>query len=310
MPVAPGSVSNVQSSASVGALSNTTAQTLTVSVPGIADLGATVRITEPSVTPATRAAVFITGGFGIDWWEDVEEVGQPAGSNTGLTGLQYLQTLGIKLVQVKWDSPGWWSSGVSWKAQSGRGATIFEWIRRTHCPSGRFALVGNSGGASLIAYGLTTWGLGSWVDVAVLCGGPVHIRLDLACEDPPDSAWVSLINGLCPSGTFPCGQQLYVLQAGSAACLIIPAWTDAQLRADSIDHLEAEFYYSSTAVHFVIGGQDCASAGSLAFYFHSLIRSAKRIWIPWSSPHWVSEVALGRDTIAAAINFPRAGVTT
>lgn len=312
MAKAPGTVTNVASSGSVGALSNTTAFTLDVTTPGTSTLSCTIRVTEPNITPATRACAFGVGGFGQGWWEDNEEPG--SGSGSGLISLQLFQAMGIKCIQVNWGSPGWWSEGVSWKLQGSRGATLYEYIRRTHCPGGKFAVCGNSGSSSLTGYGLTTYGLGEWVDSAIACSGPIHcdIRNGVACGTVI-APWSTLSDSeIAALGvTWACGTPNYVLLSSSAMCPIIPAgWTNAQLLEDSVLHSAAELAYPHANVHVILGGLDCSSAARYGVHFYQQVRTARRLVIVQDAPHWTAETAAGRQAIADAINWPRQRVVT
>jgi hypothetical protein len=64
-------------------------------------------------------------------------------------------------------------------AASRYASLVKDIYNRYHCNTcGAFVVVGHSGGTAEVGYGLTTYHLGDYIDLAVLLAGPAIARLD------------------------------------------------------------------------------------------------------------------------------------
>lgn len=114
---------------------------------------------------------------------------------------------GYQVVQLAWDSD-WESVGIgqptsSIKAAACRPATFFEYLyTNVHggpSGSGGMCLQGHSAGSAAVAYSLTEYGAGSYVDKALLTSGPVFGNILVGCKVlnyPPVT--------ICPPGQLGC----------------------------------------------------------------------------------------------------------
>ncbi|MFQ5506506.1 MAG: hypothetical protein ACE5F1_17185 [Planctomycetota bacterium] len=275
-----------------GKLPRTTCKVLRVDCTGIPSIEVDLRITEPDPKLTLRGTVvFGVGGGGQGFYGD--RIG-------GLSLLQDLSSKGFRIVDRSWKS-SWFGSGVSVKKQSCRYATLVTWIHKNVHTKGAFCATGNSGGSAELAYGLTTWGLGDILDVAVPSGGPPMSRLDFACLRPTPAEWAKLCPTIVPAGILECRTPGCTISATHRVCWTCSTRASAQeLRDDSVLHPSAKLDYKRTRVHVVIGARDCGVA-TLGMLFYNAVTSEKAVEFPKGTPHWVATTQEGRDAIARAI---------
>lgn len=175
-----------------GPPASSTCSSLVVACPSIAGVTATLRITRPPSTAATRGTVvFTTGGDGTNFQDSPLT---PAMIAT-LTGD------GLTAVQLRWDPPGIWG-GPRARTMACRSATAVRWIYDNVHAGGRsrlFAAQGTSGGSAQIAFGLGHYGIGDYLDLANLGGGPPNCPL---CSSDGQNAPEPLIP-ISPGGRNP-----------------------------------------------------------------------------------------------------------
>jgi hypothetical protein len=110
-----------------------------------------------------------------------------------------IAAMGFRVVDRAWDG-GWTTQEGGLVNQSCRYATLLTWIHDHIHTGGKFVATGNSGGSAEISYGLTTWGRGDILDVAIPTSGPPLGRLDYACVRQASPEWASLCDDHCPQG--------------------------------------------------------------------------------------------------------------
>ena len=280
-----GSVTVVSSTQCSSGPNVTTCKVLRINCPSVPEIFVDLRIIELASGVNLRGTVVMgTGGGGQEFYSSV---------TGGSEVQQALLAEGFRIIERKW-SFGWWGNGHSTRMQSCRYATLLQYLHQNEHPGGAFCATGNSGGSAEIAYALTTWGMGSLLDVAVLTGGPPLARLDLTCN----AGWNC--TGLVQPGILTCGP-LTCTRTTSQACFGCgPHPTAQQLHADSILHPNATLSFPGTRVHQILGTADCTVAAATGGLFHAAVQSEKvREYV--DAPHWVPEAALGRDAIVRAI---------
>lgn len=153
-----------------GGAPGTACRGLVVACPSVPGASATLGITRPASTASNRGTIVLTtGGDGTNF------------RDSPLTPAMILTFVadGLVVVQVAWDPPGIWG-GPRARTLACRYATAARWIYDNVHTGGRsrtFAAQGTSGGAAQIAFGLAHYGLGDFVDLANLGGGPPYCPL-------------------------------------------------------------------------------------------------------------------------------------
>jgi|GEM_PF-2915829 len=250
------------------------------------DRGVQLRITTPRAgTPIRGTLVFGLGGGGRGFYENSQEPGDPT-LHAALM-LDRLNVAGFRVIQRAWlDRPsgepgGWINGSTSLERSSCRYATLLTWIHsrpQLHDPTSQaFCAVGQSGGASEIGYALSTFGLDSRLDLAVLTGGPPHGRIDGGC-DPSAVAWENACNqsletlGICPQlgpDQHNCFFQSGTIERSVDAAFDLNQPPDdmpcanadtATLNANSVLSPIADVDHPNTNVVFLDGEDDCGTA--------------------------------------------------
>ena len=174
---------------------------------------------------------------------------------------------GLTVVQLRWDPPGIWG-GPQARTFACRASTAMKWINDTLHSGGRsrlFAGQGTSGGASQIAFGLAHYGLGEFLDLANLGGGPPICPLCASGGQAPEP--------LLPSARFP--------------------------NASNRDALAS---YPATLVHFFIGDQEpTPDIVSDATTYFGLITSPKLMTTVPGTGHTIESTQAGIDAYTASV---------
>lgn len=259
-----------------------------------------IRAYEPLSTPERGTIVFGTLGGGTTFYfgqADVQEM------------LSALRLLGFRVIDRRWIGEWTEAGGYSPRAAANRYATLLhEFVIPQHCPSGNLICVGNSGGSAEIAYALTTYGLETEIDLALLTSGPAISRLDGVCLG--DAAWTSycedllsrfLWAGATPSCSFP-DPSLIPL------CVACGEWPVAEdiLRASSVlwnDGAGADVDYPRTTVHVLVADVDSQQGpiGALA-YFDALTGPRRCVAQVADTVHRLQATPSGRAAIVSSVD--------
>ncbi len=248
---------------------NGTCYKVTVSgCPEVADQDAYVKVTLPVGTPR-GTVVMVAGGGAVSLYEQF---------TYGATAISNLVNAGFTTAQVTWATPtfqpspiaGWLSGPGGVRRLACRFSTFAVWIKNnTSIHSGgtseAFCGTGNSGGSSLLSYGLAHGGLASTFDMVESTSGPTNARIDYGCvcNQPHANATVgscsynnvnlcygttTAVNLLDPAyGTALCSSAVALKGASTLGPLFL---------ADSVVAPGANYTYPKTDVHLIFGGLD------------------------------------------------------
>ncbi len=179
------------------------------------------------------------------------------------------------VVQLRWGPPGIWGDPRA-RTAACRYATAARWIYDNVHIGGRsrlFAAQGTSGGAAQIAFGLAFYGIGDFIDLANLGGGPPNCPL---CTIDP----LVPVQPLLPKRLTP-------------ACSSNLTWNEA----------EPLLNYPATIVRSFLGDQDpnntCTADNARAF--SAAVTSAKSFTTVPATPHVVESTQAGVDAYVASI---------
>ena len=182
---------------------------------------------------------------------------------------------GLTVVQLRWDPPGIWGDPRA-RTAACRYATAARWIYDNVHIGGRsrlFAAQGTSGGAAQIAFGLSHYGIGDFVDLANLGGGPPICPL---CANQPGVPQEPLL----PSRLSP-------------TCFVAPT---ASIR-------EPLLTYPTTVVRSFLGDQDpnseCTADNARAY--SAAITSSKSFATVAATPHVIESTQTGVDAYVASV---------
>ncbi len=209
---------------------------------------------------------------------------------------------GYGVVDRKWIG-GWWGTGASIRDEAERGAMVADWVMVTGGTGGGlrgpFRAFGNSGGAAEIAYGLTSYGMGTRWDRVVLGGGPPMARLQHLCAEPPAHEWrQEAESALAPyAAQFTCGPMRWS-DPTAVVCPVIGGFEPAALAQMSVLHAGATTSFSCD-VATLMGSDDCTVAVPQGAVFYAAVQSAKTLAVVPGAPHFVPATAAGRAAIVA-----------
>ncbi|MFZ0317609.1 MAG: hypothetical protein WAL56_00660 [Candidatus Sulfotelmatobacter sp.] len=173
--------------------------------PNVSDLSFTYSYDTPASPKGT--IVFLSGAGGTD---DTGDQG-PAG---------FYFANGYEVIQIEWADDWEYTGGndtntttANVRLAACRGATLLNFIFNTnnstlYSGGGRCA-EGSSAGSGAIAYALTFYGAGSYLDAVEMKSGPPIADFEQGCEEPPPPEVK-----ICPVGQFGCqlgGTQPWVL---------------------------------------------------------------------------------------------------
>jgi hypothetical protein len=274
-----------------------------------------LHVYEPLTGPARGLVVLADGGDGSDHFVKVGGPGafiRPA--------VQALIDSGLVVVDRRWESGWFGETGLGLRAPSCRAAVMLEWIEHHLHPGGGTCALGNSGGASELAYALAHWDGERWLDHAVLAGGPPMARLDLGCvPDAADPSWRATCEARWPTVMTECPGQ------GPHCALIDRAWAggpvllDAALAtatdptpctggtispsralAESVLAPAADVDYA-TSLEFIHASADCTEAPMLGFTYHDAVTSPTSLTLVPGAMHVIQATEAGADAVRAAL---------
>ena len=279
--------------AGAGPVAGTVCRQVVVTCPGLRDLRAQLRITEPSAGETRRGTIVLgSGGNGAGFY-----AAQPAVAE--LT--RELSQMGFLVVDRAWDG-GWVTQEGGLKPQACRYATLLTWIHDTLHRGGKFVATGNSGGSAEIGYALTTYGRGEILDVAIPTSGPPLSRLDYVCASRPSAEWTELCSSLIPAGAIECKPGCMLGPANAVCKQVSPQPTAQQLLEDSVVHPGAVLDYPKTRVYFFFGATDCGEPIPAGLAYATKITSRKSIEFVPRTPHALMSTPEGREAIRKAID--------
>lgn len=274
---------------------------VTVTCPGVVDMFAYLRISDP---PAGSLGVvtFFSGAGGTGMYETAFGV---AATNEIFAKLVIDQKTPV---QVGWNNQianGWLTGPGGQLALACRTATMLDAVEREIRIAGTpFCATGNSGGSQAIADPLGWYGLGSKLDYAVLSSGPPLASLARGClgyyhkGDTYGDSWAAQCKVLM-AGTFPtCAHDTVgwtltdASYGGGTVCQTAIAngvVTNAQVQLWDNDSLieskRTEWDYPQTPIAIVLGGNATGIAEALGKLYHGMVRSSKSITVVPGATH-------------------------
>ena len=282
---------------------NYTCSGLTVSCPGVREVGhAYLATTQPTTTLRGAVALFSSSRGDETWTGDFR---------SGKEFVTELRAKGMRVIQVWWEKP-WLAAApgeiVGVPKLACRPASVIRWLHdHTSLPAaspGRcgFCVSGSSAGASQIAYALARYGLESRIDVAVLTSGPPHGSLATACDGTDPAA-------LGAMGARKLHDLAYGFLDGGGPCESkdegwTPRWT-----ADSVE-ATGDFVYSRTAVRFIFGDTDPVAIHHAQVYADRLAGAGSpdvEVAVVQGMPHNIQNSDAGLAVLKAALtggSFP------
>jgi hypothetical protein len=161
-----------------------TCYSATVSCPSTADIQVTFGVLTPAGAPNGTIAFFIGGGGTV-----------PAGG-------EYITSYaanGFQTVEVVWDTD-WETTGTTANVKTAacRPATLLYYIHQKVYQAGGMCAQGFSAGSAAVAYALTEYGAGSYLDNVELESGPVLADMAAGCN--PTSPPVTVCASGCNTG--------------------------------------------------------------------------------------------------------------
>ena len=231
-----------------------------------------------------------------------------------------LTKLGFQSIQVRWES-AWLASASGEKAGPARlacrSATVIKWVhdhvyKPRANPIGQcgFCVMGESGGASQISYGLAFYGLDKYIDAAIPVSGPPHAALGKGCSpEYRGYTW--------PSHTADTMDHSYGYLDGGGPCAKHNLdWTD-RWEADGVDTGGSDYVHTETRVTFLLGTKDGTLAPRHGQDYADRLRSAGSQMVsvnivdgmhhnPWDTAVGVAAVkaAILGDPIPATVDEP------
>jgi hypothetical protein len=288
-----------------GGLAGTACTQVSVRCPGVADLGASIRITRPS-GPARATLLVGSGGSGTAF---LEETPQAASL------LRELVDAGVVVVSRKWDVPGWFAGDKGMVASSCRYATLLRWVSETaRAPDAPYCALGLSGGSYEVGYALARWDGADRLDGALLFAGPAVTRLDTVCPSVATAQWTDTD---CPAlaekyGYTPsCGTAITCTSPPNGSGAVVDsAWSPAHpctdaadpntsvLANDGIVSAASVLDYPRTKVRFVLGDLDC---GVHVLLYYDRITSDRGLSLASNTPHDLFSTIDGVTKMRAAL---------
>ena len=275
-----------------GTILNSTCVLLSIEGLGNIPIEVELRIIEPNAAlPIAGTVLLGSGSGGMDFY---------TGGVGGRALAIELLSAGYRIVDRRW-TVNWFSTGSSIKKQSARYATLLQWVRDNVHTTGTFNATGNSGGASELAYALTTWNGGDLLDTAVLTSGPPHSRLDYFCDSRASTEWAAICATIVPAGVMQCGTP-FCTRGLSQLCPVLPTNpAPDELEEDSILHSAAVLDFPSTDIFVMFGAEDCSSSVPLGLLFFNALTSVETLGFAQNTPHTFTSSPEGRMAIQGAI---------
>ena len=288
---------------------------LQVTCGGLAARGA--EVVEYEVAASRGTVVVGTGVYGNRPYDEFQE---------RQTTLKELATAGFEVFALRWSDGklGWGSTaeGAGYEAPMCGFSTVVRWLAATRADRPEVLCAqGNSGAALQIAYGLSVYGLGDLLDVAVLTGGPPLTRIDQFCFDPTrqpkERLWRA--NGRRITdylmGWDGDGDHCKNARGDAAAVLalqatgLLPAQLDGQL--DGQPQRQRRFDFPNTHLIFLLSEGD-KSLSQARFYYEAVTSSKTWHTLPGRAHGVDREPATAvevRRQLIAACGAVESGVT-
>lgn len=295
------------------------------------DFAATVKINQPANLNQVRGTVFFTtGGTGNAFYDyDSEFQGDVrcAGSNCGLLVVEQINAANYRTVQIDFvdpeqliNEPDGWLTGPATdgpRALACRYATVVHavWSNLLNSDAAHpVCATGNSGGAALIAYAITQYGMGNtsgpgpMFTMIETTSGPPYGRIDRGCAGTA----APNLSVSCPSGVKL--SEDYGIQ--TAQNFVDPAYPSAVCSADINSNgkkVYASFRHDSvvsddfpapsykTVVRALFGSQDLSAAVPLATEWYNAIKSSKTAVCVAGAPHALPGDFDGAQTIVSDV---------
>jgi hypothetical protein len=185
-PLPLGSVSGVTTLPSClsGMSPGETCYTATISCPNTVDIQVVFGVITPAGTSKGTVPIFIGGGGTV-----------PAGG----TYISAYASAGFQPVEVIWNTD-WETTGMTAniKVAACRAATLLYYLYKNFYSGGGMCAQGFSAGSAAVAYALTEYGAGSYLDNVELESGPVLSDLSAGCN--PTSSTVTVCASGCNTG--------------------------------------------------------------------------------------------------------------
>ena len=235
-----------------------------------------------------------------------------------------LSKAGYTVVERNWHD-GWFgpgSEGFGIIQPACRHAELLKWLDEEAETPGAMCAYGNSGGSAEIAYGLTRWDTETVLDAAILGGGPPTTRMELGClgfESYPE--WEQSCNENWTTSQSECSQQAPICTYDERTSATGPGIIDASFSIAGLSNLctsnsttfaplfeensilfpGADLDYPNTAVHFILGKQDCTIAATQGPLYLEAINSEKSIEFLEGVGHTVQDSETGANAIVQAV---------
>ncbi|MBJ80444.1 MAG: hypothetical protein CMH60_03920 [Myxococcales bacterium] len=283
---------------------------LAVSCGGYDQTEVRVRIHSPNTRIAPAGTIiFGSGGTGTNW---VYNPGNP--DNKIHTAMNRLLDGGYTLVERAW-ADGWWGVGQAGDGLVGPACRYIElakWIKGNIHSQGGFCAMGNSGGSSEIAYGLTHWNGDAVFDFTLLSGGPPMGNIAKGCfpnqvpnwknqclnlwnqyghadacgrldidpivmNDPNYSGPVVASDSACGYASAQSAEfdAAFATPNQPSICSTQTPGTSTYLAHESVLSPNAVYDYPSTDMHFIFGTADCTEAALLGKLYVKKITSQR-----------------------------------
>lgn len=290
------------------------------SCPGVANFSAYLKVNQPASAPL-GTVMFGTGTGGAALYDNDPPDFFNGSTNGGLAVVQSVLNAGYATVQVSFGSPfaeqpsGWLTGPGGVRKLACRYATVAQWVYQNihnSNTSSPLCATGNSGGAGVIGYAVTVYGMNSIFSMVEETSGPPMSRLDQGC--------LPVSNAACQKQQFICNpgnqvQNLSSCYTVDEARIVDSAYSqpvcsnsvngsappNGLLLSDSIlGGIPPTF--AKTRVNVLLAGQDNSAAVEQALlWVNSLTNTSRSQACVTDAPHAIPSVADGASTIAADI---------
>lgn len=279
-----------------------------VACPGVLKAARGLMDVEPAAGTRRGLTMFFSGGQGTGWWGDTSLAAQ---------FLANIRQNGIEAVQVRWidswlvASPG---ETIGPARLACRTATVVKWahdhlylVPNNVPPPGPlvcgFCITGNSGGSSQVSYDLSFYGLDSILNADFPTSGPPHAALAKGCLRDPRyqkywfDAWAA---GIIDDS--------YGFLNNNGPCSTHNSSYTQRWLQDAVDTGGNDFYYPSTRVHFIFGGNDPSVAPYHGQDYYNRLKAAgpphvSEEIVP-GMPHPITQSQAGLQALRNAILAP------